>query len=167
MSSSAIGFALTVVLSGLTACAHGKTADSRPDRHSPLLEIRSARDDSVNNHVRMETAGLRNSAERKGAVYVSASPIVSDEDVEDIRMEWTDIGLQLVVRFTPDAAFRLVESTKAPSGLQLAVLVDSRLANVVPIHSPMAAGRRVYIGLEVPDDVARELAAKIAERWPQ
>jgi hypothetical protein len=51
--------------------------------------------------------------------------------------------------------------------LQIAVLIESRLAAALLVMSPVGTQRRVTIGLELPRKTAEAIAASIAARWPQ
>jgi hypothetical protein len=156
-----VGAAALIALSAagetLAQSAGGQVAQQQP-----IIELRLAREAPAPGFVRMEFLG------RQGGVYVAERSIVSDDGIEKVGIHPRADQLLLDVHFAPAAAARLSEATREGVGrLQIAVLIESRLAAAAPIASPVGALGRVTIGLELPPRSIEAVAARIAARWPQ
>jgi hypothetical protein len=128
----------------------------------PIIQLRLAQDAPAPGFVRME---LRSG---KGTVYVAERSMVSDDDIERVRVRPTPNGLLLDVHYSPAAGARLLEATTEGVGrLQVAVLIQSRLTAASPIASPVGGLGRVTIAFDVPPESGKAIAAAIAARWPE
>lgn len=158
---------VTLVVAALTALSAPGTTLAQSGRGQvapaePVIQLRFAQDVAAPGFVRMEFLG------REGGRYVAERSIVSDDGIEQVHIQPTADGLVLDVHFSSEAAARLVDATKDGVGrLQIAVLLNSGLAEASPIVQPLTSGRRVHIGLNLPMKIAEGVAASIAARWPQ
>jgi preprotein translocase subunit SecD len=98
--------------------------------------------------------------------YVSDSSFVSDKQIVDVRSDSTAEGLVLHVQLTPEGSSRMAKATSSHVGERGALIVDSRLLSA-PLIVQRVEPTRFTAFLPLPKDVAREVAATIATRWPQ
>lgn len=152
--------AVVVLSQGLAATAAPVPMLAAVD--TPTIELRIARISPAEGFVRMEGINAGQSA------FVRRDNILSDAGIEDVTVTRTQTGLVLDIQLSTGASARLVQASKnIGHQYRLAILVGSRLANVVPIVGPLSPSEgRFQIGLELPGAAADEIAALLAARWP-
>lgn len=99
--------------------------------------------------------------------YVSDSSFLTDEQIVDVRSVSTAEGLVLHVQLTPEGSSRMAKAISSHVGDRGAMIVDSRLLSAPLIVGRVGPNTTFTAFLLLPKDVAREVAASIATRWPK
>lgn len=152
--------ALAVLLGVESDAQQGAT----PPGTAPILDIRLASTTPVAGFTRMADP------DEDRDVYVAPGSLLTDIDVQHAHGKPVPDGAVVAIRLSPEAAARLREATSNAIGQHLAVLANGRLASVGLIVSAVPSDRnrdhQVTVGLTLPGDVADEVLARVAARWP-
>ena len=136
----------------------------------PRIEIRQARETPAPGFsYRPFAYPSRFTAEQKAGLYIADRPLLTDDDFQSVTTNYpAPGGLTLTLFLTHDAAGRMLQETRDKMGSFLATLLDSRLVAAARLASPVGpeSDIPIFMGLQVPDEIAKETAARVAARWP-
>jgi preprotein translocase subunit SecD len=126
---------------------------------APLLELRLA-------YIR-STGDALPYTHRDTVYYLSRTAVLSDTSVTTARPALSPSGeLHLDVRFSDNAAARLASSTNDHIGGRLALLLEARLVDVLPIASSAGGRGRLTINTGLRGAEAERFATRIRAKWP-
>ncbi|HEU4642416.1 MAG TPA: hypothetical protein VFS44_08175 [Gemmatimonadaceae bacterium] len=158
ITSLILAIALTFVV-GTEAFAQDSSAQE--PAAAPLIEFRIASTSPGPGRHRMKITKPESKT-----VYVPDSSFITDTDIAHVQSYPAPDGLELVVQMTPEGSERFWKVLSSHIHAVLAIMVDSRLAGAPIILSPVS-GNRLPIAVFLPRPAARDLAAKVAARWPE
>ena len=142
----------------LAACASAP-APTKPATPEPFFAIRLAFADSA--------PGRQLARYGDTTVFLAPDAVMSDNDLRRVRPDTTPSGeLWLRVHYDPVVSQHLLTVTGAHAGERLAVLLDSRIWNLVRIQSAIGRGDSVAIATTATGADAQRLAAQIRTKWP-
>jgi hypothetical protein len=125
----------------------------------PLLELRLAYPDSNGDRIPY--------THRDSVFYVSRAALLSDTNITAAHARLSRTGdLYLEVWYSTITAARLESSTSQHVGGRMALFVESRLVEVLPISSGAGGRGHVTINTGAKGADAEELAARIRSKWP-
>lgn len=100
-------------------------------------------------------------------VYLAARPLLSDADITSANPSVATSGeLLLALGFSPETGRRLAGTLEPHIGDRLAILVEGRVTDVVPIMSAVGAGGRLTLNTRLTGTASDRLREAIRRRWP-
>lgn len=144
--------ALVHAISGCAAAVH------QSEQPEPFIRIRLAQEAEAPGSRRMEQVGSGQ------AYFIAAEDVITDEHIQTARAIETATGLNVNIRLTDEGTARLRETTARHMGERLALLVGSRLMSAPVIRAELGSPTAT-MGLTLPPDEARSVAAAIAARF--
>ena len=123
--------------------------------------------------LRLVCPGARPDCERHdyradSVVFLEREALLSDSDLLDVRPSMAASGdLVLAVRFPPEAGERLSARLRDNLGGHLAVVIESRVRDVVLIASPVGAHGQLTINSGLAGAEAERLRTRFLGKWPR
>jgi hypothetical protein len=150
--------ALLLFVLTVERCTRSRQSGSTLATPAPFLELRLAYDDSV--------AGRERFEHRDSTIFLAQPALLSDDDLIAVRPVMRADGLILDVRYRADAGERLATVLAQHIGGKAALLIGSRVRNVVFIASPVGASGQLSISTDVTGAEAEQMTEYVRARWP-
>ena len=152
-------FVATAVCAVVIASACSRPPEVRPEAISSVFELRLVYRDSAADRDRYQYEGK--------VVYLARPPLLADHDVTVARAaRLSSSELVLQIHFPSDVGARLMRGTDKHTGGRLAVIVDSRLSQIVHIAAPIGSGGRLSLNTGLSGLEAARIEQLVRAKWP-
>lgn len=132
---------------------------SKPAEAAPYIALRLV--------AREFASGAERAAHGDSIVYLAPPPLLSDADLVRVTaVPRAGEPLTIRVHCRPAACQRLADLTANSVGRSLALVIDSRVRDVVPIMSAVGAGGSLLIQTGATGADADRIVQEIRRRWP-
>ncbi len=154
--------AVFLLLGCVTASSAGRRQEIGPSqaRHGAVIDVRFGYPAAGEGRALMHSVGLG------GSAFVDQTSIVTDAQILDAQVRRQGGHVIIDLLLTEEGDTRLRNASAETGDRQIAVLLNRRLAAVMPVAAPVRLpNNRITLGVVVPEVVAEEIVAEVGGRW--